>query len=154
MIFNLIVVITIASITVSNSIPISMENSDSSNLYNDNVNTLTRSKRFIRLGDLFNDHVNYLQNVATNNPVDHLDHDAMNLIDVRNDQPKEIIERTNENIENTIDSVDEIFKAKIKTARRLISLLFNETPNLSQFATRFINKFSPNHQDSTDCNQQ
>ncbi|KAK0079769.1 hypothetical protein PV325_000853 [Microctonus aethiopoides] len=155
MIFNLIFVITIASIiNVSNSIPISMKNSDSTNLYEDNLDTLTKPRRYIRLEDSIEDPVNYLQNDAINNPIDDLEHDALTFIDISGDQLKEIIERTNKNIEDAIDPVKDIFKAKIKTARQLATLLFNNTRYLPQFATRVMNKFSPNNQDSIDFNNQ
>ncbi|KAK0173904.1 hypothetical protein PV328_007042 [Microctonus aethiopoides] len=155
MIFNLIFVITIASIiNVSNSIPISMKNSDSTNLYEDNLDTLTKPRRYIRLEDSIEDPVNYLQNDAINNSIDDLEHNALTFIDISGDQLKEIIERTNKNIEDAIDPVKDIFKAKIKTARQLATLLFNNTRYLPQFATRVMNKFSPNNQDSIDFNNQ
>lgn len=74
-----------------------------------------------------------------------MENDALTFIDISGDQLKEIIERTNKNIEDTIDPVKDIFKAKIKTARQLAALLFNKTRYLPQFATRVMNKFSLNN---------
>lgn len=49
-----------------------MENSDSTNLYDGNLDALAKSRGYIRLGDSIEDPVNYLQNDAINNPIDNV----------------------------------------------------------------------------------